>query len=148
MGTRRLDMGCNSHLTIEVRGLIEHRPDNWEMWASDVEECRDYRLYAAMAGVRIGASNIVPVAEPRGLPADASEESENWHHDHSEHSETWLTVEEFHEAVRLAQQISDVKESTIIYPIAKEWAAIGKVLDVLEEVWGVGNVRLVVGFDN
>ena len=58
-------MGCDIHAYIEYK----HWGDKWWPFANlDID--RDYQLFGLMAGVR--RSDIDPVAQPRGVPSDAS----------------------------------------------------------------------------
>ena len=131
-------MGCNSHLSIDVRG--NWHDGSWDCFAENVREERWYALYAAMAGVR-NYTDAVPVAQPRGLPEDVSDESRDFHHDHSDHNLTWLSPDEFSKAVALASK------DTIQGP-GKIWSAVERTLKTLSEIYGPDNVRLIVGFDN
>jgi hypothetical protein len=81
-------MGCDIHTQAEKRidgkwtridGL---EPFDW----------RSYGMYAFLAGVR-NYSAVTPIAEPRGLPADAdyTEDAEHWL---GEHSFSWLSIDE------------------------------------------------------
>ncbi len=134
-------MGCNSHLAIDVRG--EWRPDEWECFAEHVMESRWYMLYAHMAGVRNYSDlAVTPIAADRGYPADVSEGAQDFIHTSADHSITWLTPNEYATALKRAGgDAPTIAES-------KSWYALEKILFALEEVYGVGNVRLIVGFDN
>lgn len=69
-------MGCDIHFRVEKRigGLwipaeasVEPRNNwspNFEEWYTD----RNYTVFGALAGVRV--HDVVPIAEPRGVPAD------------------------------------------------------------------------------
>lgn len=64
-------MGCDIHAVVEYR---DPRSSNayrreWGSLIKDFWEPRDYQLFGRLAGVR---SSEVPVAPPRGFPADAS----------------------------------------------------------------------------
>lgn len=110
-------MGCNIHLAVEVRqanGWQRAEPMEPNPYASvegEVPEIRqswydgrNYRLFAMLADVRNGSGSagadtgdrIEPIADPRGLPDDASEEvrqsSERWGIDG--HSHSYLTLAE------------------------------------------------------
>lgn len=58
-------MGCDIHLHSEIK--INGR---WHCYGSPNPH-RNYRLFARMANVR-NYGDIVPIAEPRGLPSDVS----------------------------------------------------------------------------
>ncbi|MGH7974947.1 MAG: hypothetical protein ACREBR_05435 [bacterium] len=133
-------MGCNSHLTIEVKGRWEHSPERWDLFALDIPESRHYRLYEAMAGVRGEEDNAV--VQPRGIPADADRGTLYWikRADSDGHSHSWLYAKEF---IKALEQATDDK-----YGNGKEWDSLVKVLAALETVYGENNVRLVFFFDN
>ena len=84
----RCKMGCDIHLHTEVK--IEGR------WFH--QNCpninRDYELFGVMAGVR--RSEILPIVEPQGVPADASKltqfEYNLWGED--AHTASWFGVPE------------------------------------------------------
>jgi len=58
---------------IDIRAFIERRSSSDDIWRthSEVFLERDYRLFAAIAGVR-GAGDTTVVFQPRGFPSDAS----------------------------------------------------------------------------
>jgi len=84
-------MGCDIHIYIEHRGYEEGRP--WEMVASDEAtfDHRNYSLFGVLAGVRRDGP---PIAEPRGLPRDCSEEVRKRLEEPDYHSRTWFTLKE------------------------------------------------------
>lgn len=57
--------------------------------------CRDYSVFAFLAGVR-NYSDVIPIVEPRGLPEDISrlvkDQYEAWYGDG--HTASWLSIEE------------------------------------------------------
>lgn len=81
-------MGCDVHLHIEVK-----LDGKWEHWGHPSIH-RWYTLFGKMAGVR--DESVVPIAEPRGLPKDATTitlfDSKNWGRDG--HSHSWLSADE------------------------------------------------------
>lgn len=112
-------MGCDIHLVVEKRGengewvRAESMGQPW--WVKDGSQLeepvrqewyrgRNYALFAMLAGVRnypgldykSNKQLLTPIAEPRGLPADVTEEtkkySDEWGIDG--HSHSWLTLEE------------------------------------------------------
>lgn len=133
-------MGCNSHLTIEVRGRWKHAPADWETWALDIPEGRHYRLYEAMAGVRGEEKNAV--VKPRGIPTDADRGTKYWiqRSDGDGHTHSWLYPDEFRKAMVKANESGDGN--------GDEWEAVAATLDVLEKIYGKNNARLVFFFDN
>jgi hypothetical protein len=85
-------MGCDIHTTIECQtpsGRWESVP-HFELF-----DFRNYNLFAWLAGVR-NYTDIQPIAEPRGLPDDVSDQVraqvEAWGSDG--HSVSWLSLKE------------------------------------------------------
>lgn len=63
----------------------------------DIPRCSG--LFAVLAGIRSGARHHVPfspICTPRGLPTDATEVAQAWHHAWKENafSTSWLSLEE------------------------------------------------------
>jgi hypothetical protein len=80
-------MGCDIH------GVWQKRVgDAWDDVPSEYDQCRDYRLFAVLAGVRAGAKAPAPIAAPRGLPDGVSVEADRC--DFGDHSRSWLTSAE------------------------------------------------------
>jgi len=80
-------MGCDIHICVEKK-----IGDNWVMlgrpgFRSPCED-RNYERFAALAGVR-GAGPA-----PRGLPDDISPATKFWMDKYSDHSCSWLPMEE------------------------------------------------------
>lgn len=128
-------MGCNSHLSIEVKYRWS-TDTSWSVWALDLPESRDYDLYEAMAGVR--GEDGKELFLPRGIPTDVTQGTGYWIKRAGEdgHSHSWLTPKEFHACVVQAT------------PDAKEWLSLDAILTTLEQVYGDGNARLIFFFDN
>lgn len=86
-------MGCDIHLHVEIKVGGKWLHYN----APDID--RNYRLFTKMAGVRARDNEINPIAQPRGLPPDASEttqwEAKRWELDG--HSHSYLTSAELTE---------------------------------------------------
>lgn len=59
-------MGCDIHMHVEVR--LRASDATWHHWSAPTVR-RNYALFAKMAGVR---GDEDPIAQPRGLPRDAS----------------------------------------------------------------------------
>jgi hypothetical protein len=101
-------------LGTDIHGVLESRYRDDSPWYFDgeIESGRNYRVFAALAGVRNGAGfagvkthePITPIAEPRGWPEDFDEkrtalrlndyrddEEELWLGDHSF---SWLSLDE------------------------------------------------------
>lgn len=85
-------MGCDIHAYVEQRndgGQWAKVPDVWPF------DGRSYSTFGFLADVR-NYSLVPPIAEPRGLPDDVSQEVAD---DHAEwdtdaHTESWLSVRE------------------------------------------------------
>jgi hypothetical protein len=83
-------MGCDIHLHTEVKinGV-------WHHYGTPSVD-RNYQLFAKMAGVR---GDERPIAEPRGLPSDATEltkyDCRQW--DRDGHTHSYLTAEEIYQ---------------------------------------------------
>lgn len=142
-------MGCNSHLFIEINPWKDS-PKYWTPYALDLRESRDYGLYGFLAGVR---GEGPAVAEPRGLPEDASEEVvavfKQWGSDF--HTPTWLTPSEFRRAVRGIEEARDkwsAEKQEVVEVIAFEWRMVRMILQALAYEYGDDRVRLIVAFDN
>lgn len=135
-------MGCNSHISIEIQGQWSHSLLQWDTWALDIPESRDYRLYEAMAGVR--GEEEKAVVQPRGIPTDAADATAYWIKRYGEdgHSHSWLYPKEFHAA------FLQVESDTNYGAMDKDWIALDKILLNLELVYGENHVRLVFFFDN
>ena len=86
-------MGCDIHAHVEVKIDGE-----WLHWSAlDIRRC--YELFAKMANVRNYEDDdgrIVPISEPRGIPADVTDltkmDSDRW--DSDAHSQSWLSAQE------------------------------------------------------
>lgn len=93
-------MGTDIHFAVERR-----EPTGWALevgedagWYDD----RNYCVFAMLADVRnvqgfAGCDTgdpVVPIAEPRGFPGDASPELQKWWADKGEHTPSWLTARE------------------------------------------------------
>lgn len=118
-------MGCDIHVSYEIRQpdgswqLHDHTApykrgkvdadgdqeiDYDKLWQDPLELGRHYRFFAFLADVRNGSGfagvdtgdEVTPIDEPRGVPADASEdyqaEVEHWNGDG--HSHSFFTAEE------------------------------------------------------
>jgi hypothetical protein len=93
-------MGTDIHLAVERR-----EPGGWVLHASEDDGWyadRNYNVFAMLAGVRNGrgfagsdiGDPVVPVAEPRGIPSDASLDVLLWWLTWQEHTPSWLTARE------------------------------------------------------
>lgn len=107
-------MGCDIHMTIEVRDGDKWRrvdkcpprpcwcdgkiADHWKCGGTGIDESpyhdRNYAVFAALANVR-NDGNIKPISEPRGLPDDCTHGvGEEDDFEHGDHSFTWLLLSE------------------------------------------------------
>jgi hypothetical protein len=84
-------MGTDIHLYAEQR-LGNGR---WvALFDSQVFIWRDYGLFTRLAGVR-EREGVVPISQPRGMPADASETVREGLSSGDYHSHSWISGEEF-----------------------------------------------------
>ena len=86
-------MGCDIHLHEEVK--IKGK---WHHYG--IARCRrNYRLFAKMADVRNLLTHITPIAQPRGIPKNATEltkfDNKKWGVDG--HSHSWIGAKEIKE---------------------------------------------------
>ena len=139
-----MDMGCNSHLTIEYK---RYKHDNsWACFALDVDESRDYLLYSFMANVRnYWEKEIKPVAEPRGIPSDASWQVKDFFERMGSdgHSHSWLSTKEFKEAIE--KTLVERKDGG---GVDNCYEIILWLMEKIETKYGKQNCRLVFCFDN
>lgn len=158
-------MGCDIHLVTEVR-----RDGRWHIaepfypcracgpdgWYDEGEACywcggekrinhfseRSYGLFALLAGVR-NYYEVMPLAEPRGLPGDSPAVEAHQEYDGcgdrlrmdpiwlGDHSFSWLTLGEL---------------------LAHDWSAVdadfAAFVEAMKAVGAPDDVRIVFGFDN
>jgi len=167
-----VEMGCDIHLHAERRegdkwvGVELPRKPMWE-GASYTEaplHSRSYGTFAFLAGVR-NYSEVTPIAEPRGFPADASPEvkadHETW--DLDAHTASWLSLEEL-QAYDYDQKMEDRRYTQQTGPNSFNGGATcepgeGKKMTVreflckgffddLETIKRAGADRIVFWFDN
>lgn len=122
-------MGCDIHMTIYVENPYGDVPEGMsEFWSmADVQIDRDYRLFAAMAGVRArNREDIEPVAMPRGLPTEIKPYRVfGWLADTVDgHSHSWLTPAEFEEAIKRAESENASAKAALEY--ARAWFNLGR----------------------
>ena len=131
-------MGCNSHLTIEVKKEW-YNGTRWETYALDIPESRDYTIYELMAGVR--GEEEKALISPRGIPTDVDMSTKSWieRWEGDVHTHSYLTAAEF-------RDVLDEYPATEIPD--KAWLSLGKVLDTLEQIYGKDRARVVFFFDN
>lgn len=166
-------MGCDIHMYVEYQKSVcdkikwingdYFKPNPYFKQFEDEEQFsrmelhgnRNYTLFATLAGVRDNTGKIVPVAEPKGIPEDASEYvnecAANWEGDGHTHS--WLNLAELKEYNKSApiahytglldpQSLKDFDDKGI-YPTSwcqgtnmsgyerREWSEINNVLSPL-----------------
>lgn len=95
-------MGCDIHFYVERRvDGVWATADKWTNehgykhvpYADEFYSDRSYGLFAVLAGVR-NSHDVTPIAEPRGVPADACPEYLEASGDGDGHSHSYFTVAE------------------------------------------------------
>ncbi len=98
-------MGCDIHIWAEYTPDWSHAPagstalstaaTTWKCVVGALPDDRSYHAFALLAGVR-NRSDLTPIAEPRGVPPDASPEYLEAVEQYGEdgHSHSWLTLAE------------------------------------------------------
>ena len=139
-------MGCDIH------GFVQVRYGDSE-WFSDgeIEDGRNYRLFAALAGVRNGFGfagiyshdPLTPIAEPRGIPDDfVYDENEN---DMGDHSFSWLHLSEIVAWTGWDMCLSDDPAT----PLRERCNAFWKWIEWQQARHGKNaDLRIVFGFDS
>ena len=98
-------MGCDIHVYAEHKKSASAYA-KWQ-FAGHMDVPSNYVLFALLAGVR-NYHGFMPIAPPRGLPTDVTEEAkaeaDSWGSDG--HSHSWLTVAEIDAAHMEAQRAS------------------------------------------
>lgn len=108
-------MGCDIHEHVEYKSA---ESSNWQHFCQP-HIWRNYDLFALLAGVR-NYDEIVPVAEPRGIPKDSSFDTvmeytggmgHNWREiewvmDYDWHTPSWLTLTELKQVRQLLKRRS------------------------------------------
>jgi len=113
-------MGCDIHAFaerkrkngkwVQIKGEFSHKYKDHTEYRDDLDLGRNYELFAFLADVR-NSNNIVPIAQPKGVPADASlgyqAEVEYWGSDG--HSHSYFTLKELKEIPEelINQEIDD-----------------------------------------
>ena len=141
-------MGCDIHATLEYDKWKLKSPNdahNWYSFAKNIDIDRGYYLFGILAGIR--TDNINKIAEPRGVPEDASyefkQEYEEW--DSDAHTASWVTFKEL-------QDWQPSKDATAYYEFSTAADMrdqdFYKTMELLAQRYGAENVRLVFFFDN
>jgi hypothetical protein len=113
-------MGCDIHAFAErksgekwkqIRGEFRHEDyEKKPHWTDEVYDGRDYELFAFLADVR-NDNEIKPLAQPRGVPVDASlgYQAEVEHYGADGHSHSYFTLAELRSipSELLEQEIDD-----------------------------------------
>lgn len=105
-------MGCDIHICFEKKkddGTYEMVPNVFEVF-----DCRDYSIFAFLAGVR-NYSKITPIVEQRGFPEDASPETLSCFDQMNDHSPSYLTIAEL-QSFDYDQEIEDRRCSEEMSP--------------------------------
>lgn len=160
-------MGCDIHLYGEKRDgtkwtHVELPTKPMHQGSTYMEpplSYRSYGMFAFLAGVR-NYSDIEPISEPRGFPADASpevtKEYEDWRGD--AHTPSWLHVDEL-TSYDYTQEIEDRRctrdgnGGSTCEPGEGEKQPLGKFLgrgfqEDVAAIKGAGADRIVFWFDN
>lgn len=150
-------MGCDIHLHTEVK--IDGA---WHRYGVPNVQ-RSYAVFAKMAGVRnlTGPDRIVPIAEPRGLPSDATFMTKfdynRWGTD--AHSASWLGAEEIAQLTEFIDEELGLRgergkywwcEDNFGYFFGNTWGGFWKYRNRENSGTpkGVEDVRFVFWFDN
>lgn len=143
-------MGCDIHLHTEVK-----INGTWHHYSTPAVP-RWYLLFARMANVR-NYEDVEPIAEPRGLPQDATAltlfDAERWGPDG--HSHSYLSAEEIAELVQWVKDKSEQfkfefapfwESNTFGFVFGNNWSGFSKYPADRPE--GLEDVRFVFWFDN
>jgi hypothetical protein len=84
-------MGTDIHLYAEQR----LQSGTWvPVFGQEAFIWRRYELFSRLAGVR-ERDGAMPISQPRGVPADVSDEIRGWLDDGDYHSHSWISGKEF-----------------------------------------------------
>ncbi len=137
-------MGTDIHGRIEMRWSAELQYH----YIGPIEDQRNYRVFAMLAGVRNGFGfagvktfePLLPVSEPRGLPEGVEAKDDN-DYEFGDHSQSWVTLREVLDWPGWKQPLHNVGVLE-----RKEWERLRKEGGVPNE-WSGGvsgpNVRIV-----
>lgn len=151
-------MGADIHGWVEVRYEYLDEFDGLNIWYAIIKAGqlldRDYDAFGMLFGVR-NRAGFVPVANHRGLPADASDEvrehgtppedagEDDWI---CYHSPTWITYAEI-KAINWDESALD-KPLTRRVALEDSFQMVFEMMEALAKRVGDNNVRLVIRFDN
>lgn len=147
-------------MATEIDGVVECRPDArlwgpddkdavWhsamELWLMNVGNA--YDALACLFGIR-NTYGFRPLAEGRGLPADASDAVARQHADWGNdiHGTTWITWAEVLAADWKESDVSRERSREQVAGDATHWGSAWSVMRTLSDLHGASNVRLIVWF--
>lgn len=111
---REDEMGCDIHIAVEVKD-----GGRWRMLdMPEIYNGRNYGLFAILAGVR-NCHDIKPIDGPRGFPVDADCRTVAWHDMASDHSRSYLTLQELRDAPWHTQALKSGLVSKYQYDVFK-----------------------------
>ncbi|AJT70198.1 hypothetical protein T261_8606 [Streptomyces lydicus] len=148
-------------MSTEVYGMIECRPGA-RLWGPDDEDStwraaidlwllnigNAYDALACLFGIR-NTYGFRPLAESRGLPADASDALTADHASTAPaaaHGTTWITWSELRSANWEETDGSGTRSRDEVAGDASHWGPAWSVMRTLSDLHGASNVRLVVWF--
>ncbi len=131
-------MGCDIHVFIEVKIA-----DKWHFYASPSIN-RNYDLFALLAGVR-NYNKVQPIYEPRGFPTDADMMTvlHRRHYGDDGHTESWVSVEEFQQALK---EVGNTP--SLGYLFGNFWDRTDEDPNPAYAEFGITDARVVFFFDN
>jgi len=131
-------MSTNITGWIEINTINESTESLWfKVIEIDILVEQNYEVFGKLFGVR-AKEGTSAIAVARGVPAGTLESNLEDFNDESIVNETWATFEEID---------SPLKELCNA-PYMKGWSFILESMTKLNQRFGAGNVRLIVGFDN
>lgn len=146
-------MGCDIHMCVEVlkagvwteanhftkNKYFDECPYEEEYELAYLLERRDYTLFSVLANVRTRADNIIPISDPKGLPANISDLVKFEFMDMAEdaHSASHLTLHE----LKCSKHFDILKELIVLLTQRQnEFSVYGEEKD--------DKIRIVFWFDN
>lgn len=149
-------------MSTDVSGMIECRPgarlwgpeDEDSVWEAGLDlfllnRGNAYDGLACLFGIR-NSFGFRPLAEGRGFPEDASDGLRGDFADYGGpdgvHGTTWLTWDELASADWQETDASGTRSRAEAAGTDTDWGRVWSVMEILSEVHGAENVRLVVWF--
>jgi hypothetical protein len=141
-----------------VEALHYEREDGFRYWVGvvKIDELveRNYGMFGNLFGHR-NVGGFVSIAARRGMPDDASDAARHQLVDEGGRDRTWIVWEE----IKAINWDDEGEEETLGGPsfgrkvrrrdtLEPGWTTLWKLMEVLGDVFGPGNVRLVVWFDS